>query len=256
MEGLTNELATVVGRHMKALGWERKALIDESGISPSQLSGYLNGTRHITKESVNRLCWAFAKGYEAQRKKADIKMSRRPLQASVESLDGMLNELLCAAGFPAVQGWQPDQVYARLANPGPEQPRFLRVGWTHYEQFAEAEQGSERPSWGIAVEVMNRIAQLLDAEVRWVRLPWHRLIPDLCSGTIDMIAPFMLVLPSRMFEVRFSRPLPAIELGVVGLIERSVDPTAGKMEPVFVRGEDWRSGDQGFGAVQGRERLQ
>lgn len=196
-----------IREHRDRLDWTQATLSEESGISQSQLSGWLKSqTRTVGRDQVCRLAFAFAKGYEASKE----------VRYGIDQLDVLLNSLLSSAGFSALEGRPKDIVWTRLQS----EPRKLRVGWTNYPPFcssAGSRGGSEELS-GIAVDITRRLAELTGLQIDWVNCQWGEIQPALNSGIVDVICPILMVLPTRMLEqVLFSDKIPIFSLAVNGV---------------------------------------
>ena len=226
--------ADVVGYHLSKLGWKRGDLCDAARVSDSQLSGWLNGKRPLGRDHVNRIVWALGLGYR------DTNISQ------LDALDALLNELLVLAGFSAVRGtndflWHQLKSKASAGQPLVERSelRVLRVGWVDYPCFSYRASGKGDPE-GLAAAIMARVARLIGAVPNWIECKWGDIFSKLQDREIDVAAPIIMVLPSRLFQAQFTKPIPGIGLGINGVLNReyrSMGQKQREFSPVFVRGE-------------------
>ncbi len=135
----------------------------------------------------------------------------------MDTLDGMLNALLISAGYAPVTGCRTDLIFTELSAPERDRPRQLRYGWVEYPPFSYSSRGGVK---GFAIDIMADIAKLIGVEPFPVKLDWPSLIPTLRAREIDIICPILLELPSRMFQVSFSRVVPKLSIGVAGLVHK------------------------------------
>ena len=127
----------------------------------------------------------------------------------MDTLDGMLNALLISAGYAPVTGCRTDLIFTELSAPERDRPRQLRYGWVEYPPFSYSSRGGVK---GFAIDIMADIAKLIGVEPFPVKLDWPSLIPTLRAREIDIICPILLELPSRMFQVSFSRVVPKLSI--------------------------------------------
>jgi hypothetical protein len=200
-----HDLAAIIEHHLQALGWNQAQLAANARISKAQLSGWLGSqTRSISRNHVNRIACAIATGYG---------WGALP---GIDNLDGILNELMRAAGYSAALGSAQDLVWRRLS--GGENPR-LRVGWVEYPPFAFEAPGPALVS-GIAVDITTRVGELTGCRIEWERFQWSEIIDALYKRAIDMVCPILMLLPTRLLRVRFSDPIEGIFLPINGLVHR------------------------------------
>ena len=198
-------LAEILTLHLSALGWSQAQLAERADVSKPQLSGWLgNQTRSVSRAHINRVACAIAMGYG------------RGSLVGVDTLDGILNELLEAAGYAALPGTSEDLVWTRLA--GSDQPE-LRVGWVDYFPFAYRRDSSELT--GLAVEITARLGQLTGCEVEPKRLEWNEVASAIRSRSIDLLCPILMLVPTRLLHVRFSSPIPGVLLPINALVHRN-----------------------------------
>lgn len=210
--------------HLERLGWTRLELAKrcKPGVSTAQISGWSTHNRSVSLKDVNRVALAITLGYE--KKKPDPPPSGEknppPPYSGLDDLDLILNELLTAAGYAAKTGRQPNLIWAEFAGTAPEK-RTLRVGWSELPNLAE--KGPAGRPQGIAVKTVDRIAELLEiSNVEWKP---YECLGDLISavreGAIDLVAPILLGIPSRMLDVAFSEPLPRLRVGYNGILAKT-----------------------------------
>lgn len=202
------KLTRMLEDHLEELKWSQKTLAERLGIDPALVCKWIKGRQDIHPKQINRLAVVIAQGYDEQHRE----------DRGMNCLDGLLNELLMAAGrSAAITGRNPNSVWARLST----STRQLRVGWVLYPPFCN-EQRSPIAAGpvGVSVDVMMRVAELLGAELDWKLYDWGTILPALIHREIDIICPILLVLPTRMFQIRFSDILPELSIGVNGVVHK------------------------------------
>jgi hypothetical protein len=216
-------LAVTIKYHLKALGWNQGRLAEASGISPPQITGMFTGDRSFTRSHVNRIALAMALAY---RDKKD------PI---FESFDALLNTFLTDAGFSAVPGLT-DVIWTRLqgeSGGSDERARKLRVAWIDYTYFSErTATGPE----GLAIDITEQICRLIGADVDWIKCEWSNVIAQLETRTVDIVAPILMLLPSRLFKVEFTETVPNIRLGISGVVNKATKDRQ-RIAPICLKGE-------------------
>lgn len=210
-EPVRPEFADLVREHLTKLGWTQQHLLYASrdALTRSQLSAWLACERAIGRHDVNRIAWALARGYEQQMNKA----GRHHPTEGIGNLDEVLNELLEAAGYTAMRGRGPNRLFAKLARLEHHR-QTMRVGFARAPGLISPEHN------GFIAHVTRRVGRLMGLSVEWREYEWRTLIDGLRSGAVDAIAPFYIKLPSRMFRIRFSDPLPGVRVQVNAVLHR------------------------------------
>ena len=155
---------------MRELGWTKQQLVDRSKVPRD--AGVLVVARvpprGVGRDDVSRLALALALGLE----------EKTPGRGHVQ-LEGLLNELLGAAGYSAMLGRRQDLIWNRLTDAS-RADRELRVGWYRMYNFAEhVESGGSERVEGIAVRITEEVFRHLGVRIRWVYLPLPEQIPAL-----------------------------------------------------------------------------
>src|SRR5205823_1588242 len=91
----------------------------------------------------------------------------------------------------------------------------LRAGWVHYPGFCTRPSDADvtaKPV-GIAVATMEVIAQLIGVDLTWLPCEWSSVLDAVAQRKIDIVAPTLMKLPRRLFQVSFSQELPGIDVG-------------------------------------------
>jgi transcriptional regulator with XRE-family HTH domain len=215
LDKFTEGFKAIIDKHLINLNYgagNRKELARITHISAGQIADWLNGVRLPGRDRICEICYYLAVDYEKKRK--EIKEKR----IGPETLDGMLNEMLEAVGYSPAIGAQAhrDQIWTRLAG---SDKRELTVAWVRYPPFAYTDATGQLR--GVAIDIMERVAKLMGARVKWVEKQWSNAIDDLMSHDVEIVAPLLLELPSRMFQMAFSSAIPEVAIGISGLINRA-----------------------------------
>lgn len=196
----------MVQSHLDELDWNQQRLADETQETKSQICNWLSGRPNPRRQQINKIALAIARGYDSK---------RRNDSGSCE-LDILLNELLIAGGHPAITGASDNEIWRRLAGRALAD-RTLTVGWVNYPYFSEKH--GDVPS-GLAVEIMQQIALFMGCQIQWIPCRWSTIVGRVEKREIDMACPILLELPTRMFHVKFSDPLPDIRIPLNGVVHR------------------------------------
>jgi len=196
---------TVLADHIKKLGWTKDMLAKNSGISGSLISTWLkdqSSTRPISRFDINHLACSIAMGYGSRKVPGH------------GNLDGILSELLAAAGFNPLPSPNTDLKWEELSR-----RQKLTVGWVDYRHFSYKEGLPPRIA-GVAAEIVTQLERLTGIEMLWNPEPsdWGSVMSDIRERRVDLIAPILLTLPSRLLWIEFSEPIPGIRLGINGLV--------------------------------------
>jgi hypothetical protein len=202
--------------HLDEIGWRQIDLVKHSQhfvsgkISRSQMSGWLGDgqARSLTRAQINKLAFILFDGYRQQNK-----ASYDPTYLEV-----ILSELLHGAGFSLQRSMPIELAWHRIRD-----KKALRVGYISVPQLVEKRQDSVLPE-GPAVEFTHLITQLMGINVEWVQQAnWTSLLDAIASRTIDVICPILVVLPARMWFLKYSRPITnhPCEFEVAGLVDRN-----------------------------------
>jgi len=216
----------IVDDHLKRLGYEpgsQTVLASLTGISGGQISDWMKGKRLPGRDRICEICFGFAQAYKEKRE--ELKRAKRDVPPELtdigpETLDGMLNEMLEAVGYSPAIGAKsrPDQIWQRLT--GGEEKK-LTVAWVDYPPFAYPVGVGCR---GVAVDIMERVAKLMGVRITWEKREWPNVITDLINRKVDLVAPLLAELPSRMFEIAFTSAIPGVAVGISGVVNRASEP--------------------------------
>ncbi|MEM7628861.1 MAG: transporter substrate-binding domain-containing protein [Planctomycetota bacterium] len=210
-EPVRPEFAALVREHLGTLGWSQQHLLyaSRNALTRSQLSAWLACERAIGRHDVNRITWAIARGYEQRMNKA----GRHHPTEGLGTLDHLLNQMLDAAGYTPMEGRGLNKRFAKLARLEHQQ-QALTVGFARAPGLISPEHN------GFIAHVTRRVGRLMGLSIEWREYEWRTLIDGLRSGAVDAIAPFYIKLPSRMFRIRFSDPLPGVRVQVNAVLHR------------------------------------
>lgn len=195
----------LLNQHLEALQWSVKDLSRRSGelsksfgLSEAQIFGCLQGKRSLTKKTVSKIAITLVDGYEKDG--TDFGMG---------AFDLLLNQLLQAAGFPAVEG-HPDNRWQHILNQSDFKNRRIRVGWFEWGNFAKP--AFEGPSRELTKDLC-RLLQIDPDNIVPVRISsLEQLLEPALFAKVDLLAPF-LDLPTRHAHIAFSRPIFNMSVG-------------------------------------------
>jgi hypothetical protein len=216
----------IIDEHLIRLGYgvdkRQSALFTLTKISAGQINDWINGVRLPGRDRICEICFCLADAYKKKREeleKAHQEVPPKLKHIGPETLDGMLNEMLEAVGYSPAIGAKshPDQIWHRLA--GSDQ-KELTVAWVEYPPFAYRDGAGRR---GVAIDITERVAKLMGVRFEWKHKEWPQIISSLMNREVDMIAPLLAELPSRMFQMAFSSEIPGVAVGISGVVNRAFE---------------------------------
>jgi ABC-type amino acid transport substrate-binding protein len=206
--------------YMRKLEWNQAKLAGAARVSPAQVASWFNTQqpRAVSKSHINRLAWAIADTVRSH-----LLANGSEDLSIMDHLDDLLNRLLNDAGYSAFTGAGEDLIWNRLSSERERSRRVLRTGWVDYPCFCArpADAPATDPPVGVAVDTMNVIAHLIGVELTWHQYEWSNVLDALAQREIDVVCPTLMELPRRLFQVRFSEPLPGIDVGMNVVVHKS-----------------------------------
>jgi len=79
---------------------------------------------------------------------------------------------------------------------------------------------------GFEIDIANQLAKDLGVKVKFKQYQWHKMIPALKKGEIDIIASGLSITPKRALEINFSNPYSTSGYGLVSNLELTKDFTS------------------------------
>jgi len=164
-------------------------------VGEAQFYRWARGDNVPTKAIVNRIAVLLARRIDEVKQN----LPHNPFPASDE-IDRMVNKLLETAGYSAsVKGREADVSWNKM-----HKNKVWILGYTKVPRWIEPPDRPGGKPTGLAVKYTEQIGQLLGIETIWKYLNYGEMSVAIRSREVDGIAPFMLVLPGRFFDFRFS----------------------------------------------------
>lgn len=203
------KFGALIQGHMKNLNWSQEKLAVESALTQSMISYAVlsKPDRTIGRHEINRIAWAVAKGYE------ELHGKDAPIGLGINYLDLMLNELLEAAGMPAIHGGSFDQQLNKILS-----RKKIVVGWFPWGGVAEPTT-VDNIFRGDSYKIMERITRLLGLKVQYEQIGLDEITKSLIERKVDVVAPF-LALPSRLLEIDTTRQINGYSCGVNAVLRK------------------------------------
>lgn len=235
-----SEFVEVVEKYLTEAEWTKQQLMAAIKVGETQFYRWARGENVPTKAIVNRIAAVLARQIDEIHRE----IPSNPFPAS-DIIDGLLNELLEAAGYKAsIKGKGADYSWYQIA-----QQKTWTLGYTRIPRWSEfPSTGSLKPS-GLAIEYAERIARLLGISTNWKYLDFDEMPLAIQERQVDGIAPFMLVFPKRFFSFRFSQRCSTDTFNLSALISPSRAGNAACLEDLpsknvkllYLKGElaDW-----------------
>lgn len=205
--------AKLLDEHLQRLGWDKTVLSEETekissiSISPAQLSRWAKGQRSVSRAMAIRAAVAISLEYEKRCESGQFTGST----SGLDYLDSTLQEFLNVAGYPGnLELSQPRNVVWNQI----QKSKSIEVGYTSIPPWAVP--GNEVPT-GASIEIARRVTMLLGLNVRWHEFDWSELPHAIRERRIDVVAPILMNMPSRLYEYRFSDPIGTEDKFTFGL---------------------------------------
>ncbi|AFY92566.1 transporter substrate-binding domain-containing protein [Chamaesiphon minutus] len=229
-----------IDKYLAEAKWSKRELMTSIGFGETQLYRWGRGESVPRKATVNRIAIRLAM-------RLDEIYGRPPEDPSpaTDAIDGLLNELLEAAGFAAsIEGKTGDSCWHKIAN-----NQYWTLGYTSVPEWAIRPTRPGGKPTGKAIVYAETIGRLLGLETFWQYLNFDEMPQAIRQRQVDGIVPLMLVLPGRLFDYSFSErcseepfTLNAVAHSQsVEAIKNLEDLNPMQVELLFVNGElgDW-----------------
>ena len=232
-----SQFVQVVEKYIHKAQWTNQELMNAIKVGETQFYRWRRSSSTPRKAIVNRIAIALANRSNEIEKKEPLN-----LFPGWDRIDGILNELLEAAGYSAsVKGAGINSSWDRITYQKAWTLGYTKTPFSHIPEKAGA-----KPKGEIIVYA-EKIAQLLGLHTEWKYLPWDEMSSAIRERKVDAIAPLMLVLPERLFDYRFSEPCSQEKFSLSAVLPSSKPvkyyeelPTQ-EVKVVYVKGEmgDW-----------------
>jgi Bacterial extracellular solute-binding proteins, family 3 len=237
-----SDFVRVVEKYLIDASWTKQQMMAAIKVGETQFYRWARGENIPTKALVNRIAVVLARRID------DLKGQKNSsdLFNATDQIDGMLNDLLSAAGYSAsMRGRSTDACWEEISK-----NRAWRVGYVNVPIWAESPKRYGAPPTGKAIEYAEQVGRLLGLKTEWEYfLSWGDLNLAIMERRIHAIAPFLLSLPERLFDYRFSLPCceTAFKISAVTAENQSVginfleDLPSKRTRLLYVKGEigDW-----------------
>jgi transcriptional regulator with XRE-family HTH domain len=193
-----SKFVQVVEDYLAKANWTKQQFMAEIQLGEAQFYRWARGENVPTKAIVNRIAVFLARRLD----EVYQDLPHNPFPVS-DTIDGLLNELLEAAGYSAsVRGKGIDSSWQEIAN-----NRSWKLGYTSVDpQWAEPPEKYGAKPTGIAIDCAERVGDLLGISTEWQYLTWQEMPLAIAERKVHGIAPFMLASPGRFFDYRLSDP--------------------------------------------------
>jgi transcriptional regulator with XRE-family HTH domain len=223
-----SDFVKVVERYLIEASWTKQQLMAAVKVGETQLYRWARGENIPTKALVNRIAAALA-----------IRINERKLQQDASDLfngsdrmDHILNNLLSAAGYSAsVRGTGIDSCWEEIAK-----NRAWRLGYVDVPNWAVTPDRYGAKPVGKAIEYAEQVGRLLGLHTEWTRCRgWGDMNLAVMERRIHAIAPFILSLPERLFDYRFSVPCSETAFQIVAVISQMQLKEVGFLEDLPIK---------------------
>ncbi|MEL6159894.1 MAG: hypothetical protein AAFR18_11795 [Cyanobacteria bacterium J06627_32] len=229
----------VIEDYLNESDWTKKQMMAAINIGETQLYRWARGESVPSKGVVNRIAVTLARRLD------EIQRQRTPgdLYSATDRIDGIVNELLTAAGYSAsIKGVGANLGWEEIAK-----SRQWKIGYLDIPNLLETPSASisTQPT-GTISDYVEQVGRLLGLSTNWQRfLGWNELNVAILERKIHGIAPFMLTLPERSFYYRFSEPVDDQPFGITAVVspqhaelaEELEDLTPRRTELIYVKDE-------------------
>lgn len=211
----------VVEKYLVEAEWTKQQLMAAIKVGETQFYRWARGDNVPTKAIVSRIAVILARRLDEIRREPPF----NPFPAS-DSIDGILNELLEAAGYRAfVRGKGSDSSWHEIAK-----KEAWTLGYTSVPRWSELPDRDGAKPTGLVIEYAERIGRLLGIRTNWKYLDYDEMPLAIQERQVDGIAPFLLVLPGRFFSFRFSERCSEDSFSISALISPTHGDSAACLE--------------------------
>ncbi|MBE9042343.1 transporter substrate-binding domain-containing protein [Oscillatoriales cyanobacterium LEGE 11467] len=193
-----SKFVRAVEGYLVQANWTKQQFMAEIQVGEAQFYRWARGENVPTKSIVNRIAVFLARRLDNIRQD----LPHNPFPVS-DTIDGLLNELLDAAGYSAsIRGKGVNSSWQEIAH-----HRAWKLGYTLvYPYWAKPPERYGGQPTGIAIDCAHRVGDLLGIETEWQYLTWQEMPLAIAERKVHGIAPFMLAAPGRLFDYRLSDP--------------------------------------------------
>ncbi len=235
---MRSDFVKVVEKYLIEASWTKQQLMAAIKVGETQLYRWARGDNLPTKALVNRIAVALAIRIDERKREKDLS----DLFNASDRIDGIVNELLSAAGYRAsLQGNGFDTSWEEIAK-----NRAWRLGYIDVVNWAATPERYGAKPIGKAVDYAEQVGRLLGLHTEWERYrSWGEMNLAIMERRIHAIAPFILSLPERLFDYRFSAPCceEAFQIAAVTLrtklqeVDFLEDLPSKRVQVLYVQGE-------------------
>ncbi len=192
-----SEFIQVLEKYLREAVWTNQELMNEIQLGETQFYRWSRGDSVPRKAIINRIAVSLARRLDQTHQK----LPHNAFPGSDE-IDGILNELLEAAGYrAAVKGKGVDYSWHEIAK-----NQTWTLGYTDVPTWSQIPDNPGSTPTGLAIEYAEQIGRLLGITTTWEYLTWQEMPLAIRERRVHGIAPFFLALPERFFDYRFSKP--------------------------------------------------
>lgn len=228
-----SQFARVVEEYIQQAQWTNKELMSAIKIGETQFYRWRRDSSIPRKAVVNRIAVALSNRLNELEKKEPLN-----LFPGWDRIDGILNELLEAAGYSAsVKGRGINTNWDKIAS-----QKAWTLGYTKTPISDIPDKAGAKPK-GSVIRYAEEIGRLLGLHTQWEYLSWDEMPYAIREKKVDAIAPLMLILPERLFDYRFSNTCSRENYSLSAVLSsaKSVkyyDELANvEVKPIYVKGE-------------------
>src|SRR3989344_7599483 len=191
-------LGNTLGRYLKRIGMEQQELAAALNVSDAVVSNWRTDKRRPTRGNLWQIAEVLAQAAGSGGRSTDRLDAASILLALLHAGDyetGTDDE-----GYDVVfESYRRSMMNAVVPSEGP----VLRVGWVKVPPYM-ASGDKDEVEQSICGRIADRVIRELGAEPQYEEVRWNALIPGLNTGRFDLIAPFMMRVPTRLSSVLFS----------------------------------------------------
>lgn len=177
--------------------WTNQQFMAAMQVGESQFYRWARGNNVPTKALVNRSASILASRLD--KVKGILKEDPFPYS---DKIDFITNELLESAGYSStVRGREVNLTWNKIA-----QEQVWKLGYTEIPKWIKAPDRIGDEPTGVVVEYVKEVSSFLGVKTIWKYLNWEDMPCAIVQGEVDAIAPFLIILPERFFDYRFSNP--------------------------------------------------
>lgn len=192
-----NDLLVLIEDYLAKAQWTKRDLMLSIGFGETQLYRWSRGESVPRRSTINRIAVALAKRLDSLY--GDRLTDPSP---ATDYIDFILNELHRVSGFSSnIKGADANICWERINS-----LREIRVGYLQMEGLIETPKLiNEHPS-GKLVNYVNMICAIINVRPKWCYLDNNILNSSVRNRNVDIVAPTVLKLPARKYDLEYSNP--------------------------------------------------